>query len=446
MVFFGIAVFSVFSVWSSLFRDFDHDEFEALHSAWLSFSGQTIYIDFFQHHHFLLYYSLAPVFAIFGEGVDAIVVARLLSLAMMLGIIFLTYRIARLVYDRNIAILSVFFLMTTFTFFDKAIEVRPDVPLVLMELLSVFFLLSYFRFREVWRLVASVVALFVGFLFLQKAVFLGILIGMLLLYKVWRGEFGWREFLAYWGLFSALIAGFVWYVSTTFSWSEYFFLNWELNTKLLNTFPLYKYFLRSVAQSPLLWGLFVSGIVIMIRKRTFDDIAFFAIGLLGFIFTTKSPFPQYYLMSIPFVAIVSAVFFEKFRERKAGVALLLVTLSIAWSFGAALYMWRSNEAQLAKVSYVLSVTSEEDLVYDGDAQFNVFRKDIDYFWYSLKPKTGNLTAYRLVRDYEYDPYRLFDEKKPKVVSSSFIKTKNPAVTDHYTKSDVFGDLYIRNDE
>lgn len=442
----GIALFFLIALWSSLFRDFDHDEFEALHSAWLSFSGQTIYVDFFQHHHFLLYYSLAPVFAIFGEGVDAIVAARLLSLVMMLGIIFLTYRIAGLVYDRSVAILAVFFLMTAFTFFDKAIEVRPDVPLVLMELLSVFFLFTSFRAGRSWRLVASAVALFVGFLFLQKAVFLGILIGMLFLYKIWRRELGWREFLVYWGLFSVLISGFAWYVSVTFSWSEYFFLNWELNTKLLNTFPLYKYFLRSVAQNPLLWGLFLSGIVIMIRRRTFDSVAFFAIGLLGFIFTTKSPFPQYYLMSLPFVAIVSAVFFEKLRKRRVGIAFSLMALSVAWSLGTVLYMWKGNDAQFAKVEYVLSMTSQDDLVYDGDAQFNVFRKDVDYFWYSLKPKTGNLIAYRLARDYEYDPYRLFDEKKPKIVSSSFIKTKNPAVADHYTKSESFGDLYIRNGE
>lgn len=442
----GIALFACIAAWSSLFRDFDHDEFEAIHSAWLSFSGQTIYVDFFQHHHFLLYYSLAPVFAVFGEGVDAIMAARFLSLAMTVGIVWLAYRIARMVSGRDVALLSAFFLATTFTFIDKAIEVRPDVPLVLMELLSVFFLLSYFRSREMWRLVASAVALFVGFLFLQKAVFLGILIGILFLYKLWRKELGWREFSVYWGVFAALIALFVWYVSAAFSWSEYFFLNWKLNTGLLNTFPLYKYLLRSMAQNPLLWGLFVSGVVIMWRKRSFDTMAFFGLGLLAFIFTTKSPFPQYYMMSLPFVAIVAAATFRNLLEDKGRLAPVLMVVSTLWAAGAVWYMWKSNETQLAKVEYVLSITGPDDLVYDGDAQFNVFRKDMDYFWYSLKAKTGNLTAYRSMRGYEYDAYRLIAEKKPRVVSSSFIKEKDPSIAAHYTKSPVFGELYIRNDE
>lgn len=446
IAFVGIVVFAVLALWTSLFRDFDHDEFEAIHSAWLLFSGQTIYVDFFQHHHFLFYYSLAPVFAVFGEGVDAIMAARFLSLAITAGIIFLTYRIALMTYGRDVAILSVFFLMTTFMFLDKAVEVRPDVPLVLFELLSALFFLKYLQSKRLWYLSASAAALFVAFLFLQKAVFLGMLVGAVFLYSLYRKEFSWREFATYLGPFAMLLGGFLWYVSLTFGWSEYFFLNWKLNTQLLNTFPIYKYLLRSMAQNPLLWVLFFSGIFIMLQKRTFDVMAFFALGLLGSIFLTKSPFPQYYMMSLPFMAIVAAVFFAKLRERQEKLALTLMVLTTIWAAGSIWYMWKNNETQLAKVAYVLSVTDPDDFVYDGDAQFNVFRKDIDYFWYSLKPKTGNLTAYRSMREYEYDTYQLIDEKKPKVVSNSFIKTKDPAIADHYIKSKVFSDLFIRNDE
>ena len=95
---------------------------------------------------------------------------------------------------------------------------------------------------------------------------------------------------------------------------------------------------------------------------------------------------------------------------------------------------------------MLAETGPEDRVYDGDAQFNVFRKDIDYFWFSVKPKTGNLTAYRLMREYPYDPYQSISKKQPKVISDSFIRMKEPAVAEHYTRSPLFKDIYIRNQE
>ena len=123
-----------------------------------------------------------------------------------------------------------------------------------------------------------------------------------------------------------------------------------------------------------------------------------------------------------------------------------MVVSVLWSIGIAAYLWQGNERQLDRVRYVLSVTGPDDLVYDGDAQFNIFRRDMDYFWFSVKPKTGNLTAYRLMREYPYDPYQLISEKQPKVVSDSFIRTKESIIAEHYTRSSVFKDRYIRNQE
>ena len=44
---------------------------------------------------------------------------------------------------------------------------------------------------------------------------------------------------------------------------------------------------------------------------------------------------------------------------------------------------RTNDEQLAEISFVLDNTTKDDYVYDGNNRLNLFRKDVDYFWYSL---------------------------------------------------------------
>ena len=39
---------------SAVRRVFDRDEIETIHSAWKMTAGETLYVDFFQHHHPLL--------------------------------------------------------------------------------------------------------------------------------------------------------------------------------------------------------------------------------------------------------------------------------------------------------------------------------------------------------------------------------------------------------
>jgi hypothetical protein len=439
----GIVSLTAVAFAGSLYRFFNHDEFEAIHAGWKVLSGERIYVDFLQHHHFLLYYVLGGVIAAFGTTVKSVVAARMLMFALAAGIVWLTYGIARTAYGKGVALLGVFFLVTTTMFLQKAVEVRPDVPQVLSGLAAVFFLMEYLASKRTWQLFVSAVLLFVSFLFLQKAVFLAFLIGLLFLYWMRKKQIGYGEFFLYWGTLAVLLGLFFWYVSAAYSLRQYVFLNWIVNTKLLNTFPLYKYLWLSVLRNPLLWALYFAAVGFMFRRRSFDAIAFLSIGLLGFVFVVKSPFQQYYLMALPFVSIVAARFAHGIFEARKSLAPLLLLASTVGSLAAVAYDWKGNGDQLRKVEYVLSVTDANDYVYDGDANFNLFRKDLDYFWFSVKPKTGVLTSYRLMREYDYDVYRLIDELRPKVISDSFVKVKNPVISEHYVRSEAFDGIYIR---
>ena len=60
----------------SVNRFFDHDEFEAMHTTWKMYQGQDIYTDFIQHHHPFMYYTLLPLYALFGSTTDVLIAAR----------------------------------------------------------------------------------------------------------------------------------------------------------------------------------------------------------------------------------------------------------------------------------------------------------------------------------------------------------------------------------
>ena len=54
------SVFLALTFALSMFRFFDADEMEHVHSTWHVLHGAVPYVDFFQHHHPLLWYVLAP--------------------------------------------------------------------------------------------------------------------------------------------------------------------------------------------------------------------------------------------------------------------------------------------------------------------------------------------------------------------------------------------------
>jgi hypothetical protein len=91
----------------------------------------------------------------------------------------------------------------------------------------------------------------------------------------------------------------------------------------------------------------------------------------------------------------------------------------------------------------LPKTTPSDYVYDGDIQFNVFRRDIDFFWFSVRPKNGALETYKTIRNYDYGIYSDIEKFKPKVISKMWLDTKNKIISDNYEKSPVYGDLLIR---
>jgi hypothetical protein len=103
----------------------------------------------------------------------------------------------------------------------------------------------------------------------------------------------------------------------------------------------------------------------------------------------------------------------------------------------------TNTHQVEKMEYVISNTNRSDYVYDGDIQFNIFRKDIDFFWYSVGPNTG-LETYESLYAYDYNIYELIDRFKPKIISNYYIDNMNhEIIKKQYHPSDKYEDIFVR---
>lgn len=441
-VFLGILV--VVILYWSFNKQFDHDELEVIHTSWKILQGERIYIDFFQHHHPLLYYLLIPVITVFGESTTTLIVTRLIVFCLFLLILTVTYLIANKASNREASNISLIFLCTTFVFTTNVIELRPDVPQTLFGLLAIFFLLFYFETKILSYLVLSSLAISLAFLFLQKALFLILLLTLFLFYHAYKKNISYSASFAYVLLIFFVYLPYLLYLISSDSLSAYLTFNWVLNIKFLDrTYPI-DTFINMYKVNTILWLYYALG---LLSTSTFNQrfLSFISFGLLLCIFSLQKPHQQYFILLLPLVAIISAytvyTFFLSSRKLLLVVLILATVLPCYSLFGGIARL--SNSEQLQKINYVLSITRPDDFIYDGNALFNVFRKDIDFFWYSLDKKDA-LATYSGMTGYKYNIYESIGKFKPKVISNYFIENMgDERIANFYTPSSLYPDLFIR---
>ena len=228
------------SFFSGIGRDFifclqatpNQDELESIHAAWKIFSGQTIYRDFFEHHHPFFYYLLVPLVGIFNENIKVMIAARGLVFVMLLLIFAVTYRISKSLFGPKSAVISLILLGSTKFFILSAIEIRPDVPETLSGLACIFFLLSCFRNGSRRCFITSAMLLGLSFLFLQKAIFLIFVMGGFLIFGACFRQIRWRDLFLYAITFAATVMPYYLYLMISGQMQAYLAYNWFLNVYL----------------------------------------------------------------------------------------------------------------------------------------------------------------------------------------------------------------------
>lgn len=426
-------------------RIFHDDELEAVHTAWKIAQGEVIYQDFFQHHHPFLYYLLVPIIVWGGEKIETLFVCRAVMLLIGLGTCYWTYRLANLIHgDQKVnGMAAVLLLISSVLFSWYGFQIRPDVPMVFLQMMAIYYYIGFQKSGKIRDLMYAAVGFNLAVLFLQKAVIVvSMVFGMLFV----QSRIKWVNKAIFTGVFFAGGAIYATYLWKTGIIERYFLLNWVINGKMIWHPERLDVLYMGTVSFPLVisyclgfWKSFFCP-----KLRSINILIF---GLLGTMSFYPAPNMHYALPALPLMAVIGAPLLVQ------GVMVRTIFVRGIWLVGVVFAVFsyfqictqHVLDKQLATIQYIMQVASPGDGVLDGSRpRGNLFRKDVDYFWFQTEPRYGLVGVFSKMTGYRYDPYEIVEQKKPKIICNElFGDATDPRISQYYFVSGVEGFLVRR---
>jgi 4-amino-4-deoxy-L-arabinose transferase-like glycosyltransferase len=321
--------------WLLKVRFFDRDEFQHLHSAWYISKGMLPYRDYFDHHTPLFHFLLAPFFAFFKVDTDVSEAIAFIFLTrqcmwMFTGIILvLAFWLGKIWRDERIACVATLFLTNTIFFFEKTLEIRPDLLAVIFWLGCLIMLVRAIQSDDAesrkirWLFAGSGALLGLGILCTQKLLFalpgMVVVVAWYLIDPRSPGTFQvrFRNLLFQFSGFCSPILLMLLYFLLRGTLNEFIEYNLLLNLRWKRRFTPYDHLQNLVRQNPFLVAFGIVGLiralVVLFRHDTFRRGEFVlvlnTIGLVVGLFLMPVPHRQYYLLFLPLVAILAGTLF-----------------------------------------------------------------------------------------------------------------------------------------
>ncbi|HNV03095.1 MAG TPA: glycosyltransferase family 39 protein [Vicinamibacterales bacterium] len=417
----------------SVFRPFNNDEIEHVHSAWHVYGGARPYIDFYQHHHPLLWYALAPLLALTGQSASAMHAFRAVFFVLAMAVVWATYRLGlecRL--PRPVALLGAVLLLSMTSFTQVAIEVRPDVPQTLFGVLSAIFLVRLGRTGAARDGARAGALAALAFLFLQKAIVVLAFFPVVLAWYVLTGQASWRAMCraaaAFALAFAAVCLPLVAYLAATGSLEAGVIATWRLAANIPAGRSRWSFLsaamLRSFLRNAAFWAIAAATSVSFVARRLKADVAVPAVlglGTAAALVALNRVADRYLVAAMPFLAVAAAAWLSdalearRARGPRALVVLLAVCLLPAISMVRSI--GRSNRNQLARMQYVLDRSAPGERMFDPWRDYNLFRPDVHYFWFhgggAIAREFSRMTGGRVAA---YDTCGLLAAAEPPFVS------------------------------
>jgi hypothetical protein len=414
------------------FGVFNMDEFEHTHATWYVVQGKRPFTEFFEHHHPLLWYALAPFLWVVGEKIAFLFVARLLMFGCGVLTFWATFRIARRLFGSRVAHFAVVFMGLFFYILQAHIEIRPDVPLttcLMWALERHFASLESKRWQD--TALAGVLCA-VGFLFLQKAVFiLGPLLIVVTLDAL-HSAFGRLRFGIMGLAFFAALIPYAFYLLVTGQFETYVLFNWWLNMNLDHHAGFIEPLRLSFRRDFLIWLLAGVGLVVLFarHRRRWATISFgvVALGLFAHLLLIPVVYRHYLLPIVPFFGVLAALALGwlpralAWATVGAGIVLFCVGFSVE--------SFKDNHEGLRAVRTVYEKTTANDQIFNLDYPLNLFRADMDFFWFGFQPNNVRDTWYRRIGKTPDDMKAIFNNR-PAMVMALGHKSRHPVLKDFY---------------
>lgn len=177
-------------------RFLDSDELEHLNAAYFISQGETLYGSFFENHPPLFAWALQPIVRS-SDFPDAMISrARVAILLVQLGILIVAATIARRLAGGLGACLAPTLLLAQSFFYQKTLEIRPDVPGVLFFVLALERMGAPIGERRARRYVLIGAYLSIGGLFTPKLIYAAVgAVIALSIARNWALQTRWRSVL-----------------------------------------------------------------------------------------------------------------------------------------------------------------------------------------------------------------------------------------------------------
>jgi Dolichyl-phosphate-mannose-protein mannosyltransferase len=377
-------------------RNYDPDELQHLHAAYSIARGLVPYRDFFEHHPPLLHYALAPLVAAFdvsSRTEDAFAVLTLARGAMWLAtlaILWLAYRLGRRLFEPRAALLGVALLSTCVLFFDKTMEVRPDVPGCAALMAALLWAVRAQQDRLGFGFLLSGVASGIALLFTPKLAFalLGMLAGLGLSGAPLIALLAWSAGLA------APIAVVLLTFLSRGALGAFVECNLLVNLRWRARFGPERILREDLLlANPGLCALAVVGLALLLlrarlpegRRRGLLVLALSGAAGFGGLWLVPVPWHQYYLSFLPAMGLMAGFGLARVADRLAGesaarrrlsevaAALALVGLSLPLLQRVRGQLGPGNLDKRASLRFVIENTAPDETVLDGYTGIGVFR-------------------------------------------------------------------------
>ena len=303
-------------------RQFDEDEFQHVHIAWSLKQGDMLYRNILDHHGFLYAYENCFLwkFLHFPDSIQILFFLRWVNVFFLVGIVVVTFFIAQTIFGKPTAWLSSAFLISSFTFLRKAIEIRPDIQMNFWFLLALLLCLVCARQRKYYYVFACslcvVIALAYGLKIFIPIMFCGVYFLWVSLYR--KTQFN-RKLASL--FFGCVCLGIVWLVLLLHYTVLPYAVLWRYIVEsvphflVLFSWPIVPLqFDKTALIFPLFYnqGLcegmfwFFSGVVLFFEKN--NEKRFFAVLVLcnALLLMSINKFAQWYMMAIPLCAVIAA--------------------------------------------------------------------------------------------------------------------------------------------
>lgn len=377
------------------------DHAEHLHASWLVWQGNVPYVDFFEHHHPLLWYLAAPLVALFYKNVMIFYVAQLVNAFVYVVMFRGLYRIAcdflKTSEKAFVLALMLFFMYPSFIWYF--FEFAPDA---FMFASFVWGLWYYFKFLEEKKqkpLNICFILWTISFLFLQKVLFMLLIMGGYTLYLVLKKEISLKNIIKAMIIPVIIMGIFLSYLIYHKALHQFITLNYDLNFWMCK--------LKGAAGFPRKTSIFLMTLWIalfclydFLKENSRYRLIFTGLLIGDFLFKrfTWAPWAQYFML-IEFGGLL--VISQEILSLKTKKIAYLLLIFVVFMHLVAIKVNRSKYEQtyyLNLQKYVMTNShGEDDIVYSRDDMiFNIYGKNPHYYWFghrSIAPLAYYLYGY-----------------------------------------------------